>query len=227
MITHLCKYFMARNRNKIFPEHKHWKTDKHYASCAATFKVSTWWWNGIEMFSALLEFCEENPPVTGGCLRPSQRSFDVFFVVCVSKLLKKQCSCQWFVMPGPSYLVPVFFCVWYCSLALVTFSDVLQGYLVNIWEITKSTQFQCSYPHWYCFDSITEYQIDTNILAHTMTARMSCHVHNFVMITLSDFGRELSKIFIKFRVPIYLLLKLYKVNVKLIEAEWRIHALVI
>ena len=226
MITHLCKYFMARNRNKIFPEHKHWKTDMRYASCATSFsqKHSTY----KKCIQHYLNFVKRiHQSLSGPHKGAVMCSFDVFFVVFVNKLLKKQWSCQWFVMPGPSYLVPVFFCVWYCSLTLVTFSHVLQGYLINIWEITKSTQFQCSYPHWYCFDSITEYQIDTNILAHTMTARMSCHVHNFVMITLSDFGRELSKIFIKFRVPIYLLLKLYKVNVKLIEAEWRIHALVI
>ena len=50
------------------------------------------WRHQMQMFSALLDLCEGNPPVTGGF--PSQRSvtqsFDVFFDLRINKQLSKQ-----------------------------------------------------------------------------------------------------------------------------------------
>ena len=67
-----------------------------------------WWRHDMETFSVLLSSCERM--VTGGF--PSQNtsnvwSFDVFFIVNLKKLLKKQSSCCWFWMPWCSYEVTV------------------------------------------------------------------------------------------------------------------------
>ena len=50
----------------------------------------TWWHHQMETFPMLLVLCEGNPPVTGGfpSQRPETRSFDVFFDLCMNKLLK-------------------------------------------------------------------------------------------------------------------------------------------
>ena len=56
--------------------------------------------------SALLAFCEGNPPVTGGfpLQRPVTWSFDVFFDVRMNKRLSKQSRCRWFKTPWRSLL---------------------------------------------------------------------------------------------------------------------------
>ena len=63
-----------------------------------------WWCHQIDIFSALLVFCEENPPVTSGY--PSQRqvtrSFDVFFDLRLDKRLSKQSKRRWFETPPRS-----------------------------------------------------------------------------------------------------------------------------
>ena len=50
-------------------------------------EVETCWRHQMKIFSALLAFCEGNPPVNGGF--PSQRSVtrrsDVFFDLCLNK----------------------------------------------------------------------------------------------------------------------------------------------
>ena len=58
----------------------------------------TWWRNQMETFSALLDLCEGNPPVTGGFLhkRPVTRSFEVFLDLRLNKRLNKQSRGRWF-----------------------------------------------------------------------------------------------------------------------------------
>ena len=48
-------------------------------------------------FSMLLDFCEGNPPVTGGF--PSQRPVMQSFDMRLNKWLSKQSKCWWFAMP--------------------------------------------------------------------------------------------------------------------------------
>ena len=48
------------------------------------------WRNNIEKLSALLVVCERNPTVSH--TKQQYRTFDVFFIVCLSK----QSSCRWF-----------------------------------------------------------------------------------------------------------------------------------
>ena len=57
----------SRNRQKLF-KHRH--------------NVRSWWRHQMGTFSALLAFCEGNPPVTGGfpSQRPMTRSFDVLMI---------------------------------------------------------------------------------------------------------------------------------------------------
>ena len=70
--------------------------------------ISPWWhhqmYTQMEIFSALLAFCEGNPPVTGGYLsqRPVTRSFDVFFDLRLNKRLSKQSRRWWFGTPSRS-----------------------------------------------------------------------------------------------------------------------------
>ena len=70
-----------------------------------TISLTIWWHNQMEIFSALLALCEENPPFTGGfhshtggfhSQRPVTQSFDVFFDVRLNKRLSKQSTCWWF-----------------------------------------------------------------------------------------------------------------------------------
>ena len=64
----------------------------------------SWWHHQMETFSTLLAFCVGNSPVTGEF--PSQRpvtwSFDVFFDLCLNKLLIKQSWDWWFETPSRS-----------------------------------------------------------------------------------------------------------------------------
>ena len=69
----------------------HWaitwpNTDQHLC------RVMTLWHHQMETFSALLDLCEGNTPVTCGfpSQRPVTRSFDVFFDVRLNKRMRKQ-----------------------------------------------------------------------------------------------------------------------------------------
>ena len=53
-----------------------------------------WWYHDREMFPALLAFREGNPPITSN--GPVMQSFNIFFVVSMTKLSNKQWSYQWF-----------------------------------------------------------------------------------------------------------------------------------
>ena len=58
-----------------------------------------WWRHQMETFSASLDLCEGNPPVTGGTIplqKPVMRSFDVFFGLRLIKRLNKQSRRTWF-----------------------------------------------------------------------------------------------------------------------------------
>ena len=59
----------------------------------------------MDMFPALLTFCEGNQLVTGGSSLQKlvAPSFDVFFDVQLSKRLKKQGCCRWFEKPWRSF----------------------------------------------------------------------------------------------------------------------------
>ena len=63
----------------------------------------SWWRHQMEIFSALLSFCEGNPQETGGfpSQRPVTRSFDVFFDLWV-KRVSKQSRRRWFETPWRS-----------------------------------------------------------------------------------------------------------------------------
>ena len=54
--------------------------------------TNTWWRHQMETFSALLDICAENSPVTGDfpAQRPVTRSFDVSFDLPLNKGLIKQ-----------------------------------------------------------------------------------------------------------------------------------------
>ena len=67
------------------------------------FLVS-WWRHQMEAFSALLNLCVGNSPVTGEfpSHRPVTRSFDVFFYLCLSKWWIKQSWDWWFETPSRS-----------------------------------------------------------------------------------------------------------------------------
>ena len=58
----------------------------------------TWWHHQMESFSVLLAICAGNSPVTGEfpSQRPVTRNFDVFFDLCLNKLLSKQLWGWWF-----------------------------------------------------------------------------------------------------------------------------------
>ena len=64
----------------------------------------SWWRHQMETFSEILAICAENSPVTGEF--PAQRwvtrSFDVFFDLCLNKLLSKQSWGWWFQTPSRS-----------------------------------------------------------------------------------------------------------------------------
>ena len=63
-----------------------------------------WWRHQIETFSALLDLCEGNSPITGEfpSRRPVTRSFDVFFHLCLNKRKCKQSWSWWFETPSRS-----------------------------------------------------------------------------------------------------------------------------
>ena len=60
-----------------------------------------WWRHQMETYSALLALCAGNSPVTGEypSQRPVMRSFDIFFDLCLNKLLGKQLWDWWFETP--------------------------------------------------------------------------------------------------------------------------------
>ena len=63
---------------------------------------SSWWRHQMETFSALLDICTGNSPVTGEfpAQRPVTQSFDVFFDLRLNKRLSKQWWGWWFEMPS-------------------------------------------------------------------------------------------------------------------------------
>ena len=66
----------------------------------------SWWLHQMETFSALLDLCAGNSPVTGEfpTQRPMTRSFDVFFDLCLNKCLSNQSRGWWFEAPSrPSW----------------------------------------------------------------------------------------------------------------------------
>ena len=62
--------------------------------------TNTWWRHQEETYSALLAFCEGNPPVT--LQIPVARSFDVFFDVLINKRLGRQSIRRWCERPWRS-----------------------------------------------------------------------------------------------------------------------------
>ena len=71
--------------------------------------ATSWWRHQMETFSALLDFCAGNFPVTGEfpTERPVTRSFDVLFDLHLKKRLSKQSRRQWFETPSCS--------LWHCN----------------------------------------------------------------------------------------------------------------
>ena len=71
-------------------------------TCSFPTRSSQWWPRyEIETLSALVAFCEENPPFTPGF--PSQKAdnMDRWWIICcrLKKLLQIQLSCLWFEAP--------------------------------------------------------------------------------------------------------------------------------
>ena len=64
----------------------------------------TWWRHQMKTFSALLDLCEGNSPVTGEfpSQRPVTRSFDVSFDLRLNKRWSKPSRRRWFEMPSCS-----------------------------------------------------------------------------------------------------------------------------
>ena len=69
-----------------------------------TYPDLSWWRHQMETFSALLDLCDGNSPVTGEIpsQRPVTRSFDVFFDIRLNKRLSKQPRRRWFETPSHS-----------------------------------------------------------------------------------------------------------------------------
>ena len=69
-----------------------------------TCAVYPWWRHKMETFSALLDFCTGNSPVTGEfpAQRPVTWTFDVFFDLGLNKRFSKQSRCCWFEAPSRS-----------------------------------------------------------------------------------------------------------------------------
>ena len=90
----------------------------------------TWWRHQMETFSALLAICTGNSPVNGEfpAQRPVTRSFDVFFDL--NKRLGKQSWGWWFETPSRPLWRSclVVFC---CTVEMVYFTRILQGYLTG------------------------------------------------------------------------------------------------
>ena len=66
--------------------------------------LRSWWRHQMETFSALLDLCAGNSPVTGEfpSQRPVTRSCDVFFDLGLNKRLSKQSWDWWFETPACS-----------------------------------------------------------------------------------------------------------------------------
>ena len=66
------------------------------------FTLRSWWHHQMDTFSALLDICAGNSPVTGEFLaqRPVTRSFEVFFHLRLNKRLRKQSWGWWFETPS-------------------------------------------------------------------------------------------------------------------------------
>ena len=75
------------------------KVQPHYSTVPKY--SSTWWRHQVETFSALLDFCAGNSPVTGEfpAQRPVTRTFGVFFDLRLNKRLSKQSWGWWFETP--------------------------------------------------------------------------------------------------------------------------------
>ena len=82
-----------------------------YTSCSVSdyrgpfflsLKRKAWWRHQMETFSALLDICAGNSPVTGEfpVQRPVTRSFDVFFVLRLKNRLGIQSKRWWFETPS-------------------------------------------------------------------------------------------------------------------------------
>ena len=84
--------------------HKKWTTSSHHLlytqSITDQLKCAhiSWWRHQMESFSALLAICAGNSPASGEIptQRPVTRNFDVFFDLCLNKLLRKQSWGWWF-----------------------------------------------------------------------------------------------------------------------------------
>ena len=72
--------------------------------------VLSWWRHQMETFSALLDLCARNSPVTGEfhAQRPVTQSFDVFFDLCPNKRLSKQ-SWGWWLDRAPNDVTVMYF----------------------------------------------------------------------------------------------------------------------
>ena len=89
-------------------EENTFQTVKSIYSAISTFAFFeiTWWRHKMETFSALLDLCEGNSPVTGGSpsQKPETRSFDVFVDLRLNKRLTKQSIHRWYGTPSrPSW----------------------------------------------------------------------------------------------------------------------------
>ena len=80
-----CAYFLGYTvcvdnlKAALTKNHAH---DSRFAVfCGRLYPYFSWWRHQMETFSALLDFCVGNSPVTGEFLsqRPVARSFDIFF----------------------------------------------------------------------------------------------------------------------------------------------------
>ena len=88
LLDHITLFYIASPGNyfslNISTTWKDTRGDVHYFMYATISRENlsyTWWRHQMEAFSALLAFCEGNPPVTGelSTQRPATRSFDVLF----------------------------------------------------------------------------------------------------------------------------------------------------
>ena len=80
------------------------QTIYHLVLFIETTTSRTWWHHQMETFSALLDLCAGNSPVTGEfpSQRPVMRSFDVFSDLHLNKQLNNQSWGWWFETPSCS-----------------------------------------------------------------------------------------------------------------------------
>ena len=113
---------------------------------------STWWRHQMETFSASLDICAGNSPVTGEFphKRPVIRSFDVFFDLGLNKRLVKQSRRRWFETPSGSLmgcpvrsenqvLVPAIVCI-ILSAVYVVCAVVCKGHCSDVTMSTMASQ---------------------------------------------------------------------------------------